>query len=240
MTFVAIGAIAALAFFVQGYTGFGAALVLAPLLALAIDLKVGVVASALVQVPIGIYLTLAVRSSVDQAALRSLVPASALGLIGGTLALAWLDVTWLARLCGILTALFALDVLRRAVTKASRRPWSPSLAAPAGLAGGLLGGLFGTSGPPIIAYLEPTLSRGGVLRATLLAYFLIINTLRVASYGFASLYTNEVLFAAVVMLPAAACGAWAGSWLQRRASEGRFRLIVAAVLFFTGLALAVR
>lgn len=240
MTFVAIAAIAALAFFVQGYTGFGAALVLAPLLALAIDLKVGVVAAALVQVPIGMYLTMAVRESVDRAALRSLVPTSVVGMVLGTLALVWLDVTWLARLCGLLTALFALDVLRRALTRTTRLPWSPTMALPAGLAGGVLGGLFGTSGPPIVAYLEPTLSRGAVLRATLLAYFLIINLLRVASYGVASLYSYEVLLAAVVMLPAAGLGAWAGSSLQRRASEGHFRLIVAVVLFCTGVALAVR
>ncbi|NTU85831.1 MAG: sulfite exporter TauE/SafE family protein, partial [Chloroflexales bacterium] len=40
--------IAALAFFVQGFTGFGAALILTPLLALFLDLRVAVVASALV------------------------------------------------------------------------------------------------------------------------------------------------------------------------------------------------
>jgi hypothetical protein len=240
MLMLAVAGVATLAFFVQGYTGFGAALVMTPLLALLIDLRVGVVAAALVQVPVGMWLTMGARRGVDRPALVSLVPASAVGLILGTLSLATLDVTWLARLCGALTAVFALDVLRRAVNRRAVRPWPTWAALPAGLAGGLLGGLFGTSGPPIVAYLERQLTRGSALRATLLAYFLAINLMRLIGYGAASLYSDKVLLAAAAMLPGASLGAWAGATFQRRTTEGPFRLTIAVVLLLTGVALAVR
>jgi hypothetical protein len=199
-----------------------------------------VVASALVQVPVGIWLTTGARRAVDRPSLVSLVPASSVGLAVGTFALAALQVAWLARLCGALTALFALDVLRRALRRSITRPWPAWVAMPAGFASGLLAGLFGTSGPPVIAFLERQLERGAALRATLLAYFLSVNLLRLLGYGVASLYSPEVALVAAAMVPAAALGAWAGASLQRRAAEGSFRLAVAAVLLLTGLALAAR
>jgi hypothetical protein len=51
------------AFFVQGFIGFGASLVLAPLLLFVLDLHTAVVASALVQVPIGMWLTWNARTA---------------------------------------------------------------------------------------------------------------------------------------------------------------------------------
>lgn len=240
MLMLGVAAVTTLAFFVQGFAGFGAALVMTPLLALLVDLRVAVVAAAIVQVPVGVWLTAGARAAVDRPALVGLVPASALGLGLGTLALATLDVGWLARLCGALTALFALDVLWRALGRRETRRWPAWAALPAGLAGGVLGGLFGTSGPPVVAFLERQLARGAALRATLLAYFLVINLMRLAGYGAASLYSGQVAAVAAVMLPAAAVGAWAGATLQRRAAEGPFRLAVAGVLLLTGLALAAR
>lgn len=229
--------VALLAFFVQGFAGFGAALVLAPLLLLFLDLHTAIVASAIVQVPVGAWLAYGSRQVIDRRAIVQLLPFSLVGLALGTLALASLDVGWLRRLCGALTALFALDVLRRAWLKVGPQPWPAWAAAPAGLASGVLGGLFGTSGPPVIAYLEGCIPRGAALRASLIAYFLIINSLRVAGYGAGSMLSGAVALTSLAMLPAAALGAWAGAALQRRTGERGFRLGVAAILLATGLAL---
>jgi uncharacterized membrane protein YfcA len=237
---LAVALIAAIAFFVQAYAGFGAALVLTPLLALVIDLRMGVAASSIVQLPVGIWLAYGARASIDRPSLWRLVPIGAIGLAAGAYALASVDVIWLKRICGGLTALFALDMLRRTLQRTVARPW-PAWAAPiAGLLGGLLGGLFGTSGPPIVAYLERPLERGATIRATLLAYFLALNSMRLLAYGATSLLGVEVALLAATMLPAALAGAWAGSALQRRSAEGTFRVAVAAILLVTGVALAVR
>jgi uncharacterized membrane protein YfcA len=238
MSLLLAALVALLAFFVQGFTGFGAALILAPLLLIFLDLHTAIVASALVQVPVGMVLAYQARHAIDRGAIRRLLPYSLIGLAAGAAALASLNVDWLRQLCGVLTALFALDVLRRAWRNITPRPWPGWAVAPAGLASGLLGGLFGTSGPPVIAYLESLMPRGAGLRATLIAYFLVINCLRIVGYGAGSLLTGAAGLTAAAMLPTAALGAWAGAALQRRAGERGFRLAVAAVLLLTGLALA--
>ena len=128
MTLLLAALVALLAFFIQGFTGFGAALVLAPLLLLFLDLHTAIVASAIVQVPVGALLAYQSRRSVDVRAVLRLLPFSLVGLAAGAAALARLDVGWLRQLCGALTALFALDVLRRAWLDVAPRPW-PALAA---------------------------------------------------------------------------------------------------------------
>lgn len=240
MTLFIAALVALLAFFVQGFTGFGASLVLAPLLLFVLDLHTAVVASALVQVPIGVWLTWNARTAIDRPALSLLLPASIIGLVAGTLALATLETEWLRRMCGVLTALFALDVLRRAWFGVQARPWPNWAGVSSGLVGGVLGGLFGTSGPPVVAFLETRLARGAALRGTLLAYFLGVNSLRIIGYAAVALFSGAIVYTALAMLPAAALGAWAGASLQQRAGERGFRLIVAGVLLATGVALALR
>jgi len=239
MTLLLAALVALLAFLVQGFTGFGAALVLAPLLLLFLDLHTAVVASSIVQVPVGAVLAFQARRAVDGRAILALLPFSVAGLAAGAAALASLDVGWLRQLCGALTALFALQVLWRASRNRPARPWPGWAVVPAGIASGLLGGLFGTSGPPVVAYLESRMARGAALRATLIAYFLVINCLRIAGYGAGALLSGTAALTAAAMLPAAGLGAWAGTVLQRRAGERGFRLAVALVLLITGIALAV-
>jgi uncharacterized membrane protein YfcA len=240
MTLIIAALVALLAFFVQGFTGFGASLVLAPLLLFVLDLHTAVVASALVQVPIGMWLTWNARTAIDRPALGLLLPASVIGLVAGTLALALVETIWLQRLCGLLTALFALDVLRRVWRGVAAHPWPNWAGAGAGLVGGVLGGLFGTSGPPVVAFLETRLPRGAALRGTLLAYFLSVNSLRIVGYAAVALFSGAIVQTSLAMLPAAAVGAWAGATLQQRVGERGFRLAVAGVLLATGVALAVR
>lgn len=238
MSLLLAALVALLAFFVQGFTGFGAALILAPLLLIFLDLHTAIVASALVQVPVGMVLAYQARHAIDRGAIRRLLPYSLIGLAVGAAALASLNVDWLRQLCGVLTALFALDVLRRAWRNITPRPWPAWSVIPAGLTSGLLGGVFGTSGPPVVAYLESSMPRGAAMRATLIAYFLVLNCLRVVGYSMGGLLSGPVALTAAAMLPAAALGAWAGSALQQRAGERLFRLAVAAVLLVTGIALA--
>jgi uncharacterized protein len=230
-------AIALLAFFVQGFTGFGASLILAPLLLFVFDLRTGVVASAIVQLPIGLGLTGSTRSQIAYRELRTLLPTSIAGLIVGVAALASLDVDWLKRVCGVLTVVFALRMLRRARQGGTSRAWPRWSSHLAGLIGGLLGGLFGTSGPPVVIVLERQLKEKLTLRATLLAYFLVINALRVMTYAAGLLVSGYVLVVSLAMLPAAVAGALLGARLQHRVSDQAFRLVVTCVLLLTGLAL---
>lgn len=235
---IAVALVALLAFFVQGFAGFGAALIMTPLLLLLVDLQTAVVAGALAQVPVGIWLTSRCWRAIDVPLLRLLLPISLLGIVAGSFGLARLDLQLLQQVFGVLTVIFALRILLLAGRKLARRPWPRFAGYLAGATGGLLGGLFGTSGPPVVVYLENQLQQAATIRATLLAYFLILNLVRLATYGGAGLFDSQNLLAGLVMLPAALLGGTLGARLQGRAPVHIFRLIVGAILLVTGVMLA--
>lgn len=232
--------IALLAFFIQGFAGFGAALVMTPLLIFVHDLRTAVVAAAIAQVPVGMMLTYRARHAIDGGMLRLLLPISVVFIFLGSLVLGGWETEGLRRLFGVLTMLFALRILVLAGRRIARRRWSPRSGYLAGAIAGFLGGLFGTSGPPVVVFLENQLSSTVALRATLLSYFLATNVLRLFSYGMAQLLTGPVIGIGLLMIPAALLGGYLGSLVQGRVAARPFRLIVGGLLLLTGLLLALR
>jgi hypothetical protein len=232
--------IALLAFFVQGFAGFGAALIMTPLLIFVHDLQTAVVAAAIAQLPVGAMLTYRARAAIDGSMLRLLLPISVVFIFLGSLVLGNWETDWLRRIFGLLTMLFALRILLLAGRNLSRRRWPMRGGYLAGAVAGFLGGLFGTSGPPVVVFLENQLNSAAALRATLLSYFLATNVLRLFSYGSAQLLTWPVILVGLVMIPAALLGGYLGSLLQGRVPARPFRLIVGSLLLLTGLLLALR
>ncbi|MBI5876630.1 MAG: sulfite exporter TauE/SafE family protein [Chloroflexi bacterium] len=237
---LAAAAFALLAMIVRGLTGFGAALVMTPLLLLVFDPKLAIVSAAIVQAVIGLTLLYQVRRQVSRDHLKLLLPPSLIGIIAGAVVLVQFDSTLLKRGLGIVVMLFALRqifALRGAQAERTRwpRPWG-YLAA---VISGMLGALFGTSGPPIVIFLENQIDSGVVLRATLIAYFAAVDTVRVGGYVIGNLITTQALQTAAVMLPAAFVGSWLGTRLHVGMNERVFRLVISGLLFATGALLAV-
>jgi len=237
--FAAIIALAAL--FARGFTGFGSSLIMTPLLMLFLDAKAAVTAAALTQVPVGFWIAFESRSSINKPYLKLLLPPSILGIIVGSFALVNFDSDLLKRVFGLITVIFAIRIML-AVNQGSApgKRWPLGIGYLVGALGGVLGGAFGTSGPPIIVYLEKQVDNKDVLRATLLAYFLATDCLRLTSYALAKLVTWQVFFISLAMIPAALIGAYWGARLSTNVGEGTFRLIVGVLLFATGVLLAIR
>ena len=211
-----------------------------PLLMLFLDVKTAVVAAALTQVPVGFVVAFHSRSAVDRSSLILLLPPSLLGIIAGSFALMGVSSDLLKRVFGVITVFFALRIilaLRHTVTVHKR--WPASVGFLAGALGGVLGGVFGTSGPPVVVYLEQHIFRKDVLRATLLAYFLVVDSLRLVSYTVSGLVTWQAAAIGLAMIPAALIGAYVGTQLNARVDERTFRAAVGALLFVTGLLLIV-
>jgi uncharacterized membrane protein YfcA len=205
-----------------------------------LDVKTAVVAAAITQVPVGFVVAYQSRSEIDRPSLISLLPPSVVGIVVGSLALASVDSALLKRLFGAITVLFAARIiwsLRRQAT--ANRRWPSGAGILAGTLGGILGGLFGTSGPPVVVYLEGQILRKDMLRATLLAYFLVIDSLRLASYGLSGLFTRQAVTISLIMIPAALVGVHLGTRLNTRVDEVTFRVAIGALLFATGLLLMV-
>lgn len=77
-----------------------------------------------------------------------------------------------------------------------------------------------------------------MVRATLLAYFLAIDVLRLIPYAFSNLVTWRVLEISIAMFPASLLGAYFGKRFHVKVSEEAFRFAVGVLLLITGVLLA--
>jgi len=235
----AASAIAMAALFVRSFTGFGSALIMTPLLLFFLDMKTTVVATAVVEILGSLWVTCQARKDIDRSLLRTLLPVAIVGMLAGSATLITTESQTLKRIFGVFTVAFAVRMMIALRPHGStRKSWPTGLGYLAGAISGLLGGLFGTAGPPIVVFLENQVPRKDVLRATLLAYFLVIDVLRMIPYALSKLFTTQVLEISAAMFPASLIGAYLGRKLHLRVSEKAFRLAVGAVLLITGVLLA--
>lgn len=235
------GLIVFLATFVRGFTGFGGALIMVPLLALIWDIRGVIVLVGLLQAVTGGLLIRISRKLIDRARLARLLVGSVLGLALGTLLLASLPVIWIARILGVFTLVIGAWTMLR--IRGVRRPTSEPrrmVSAVVSLVAGLLHGLVGTSGPVIVPYLQRVLPSPGQFRATLLAYFFLLDVLRLAGYLPLGLITGEALWRGTLLLPIGLAGSVLGGRLHVRVRPQLFQLIVAALLCASGALLIVR
>lgn len=227
------------AIFVRGVTGFGAALVLVPLLSLFWNLRQVVMIAALVQVVTGVPLTLEARREVAWRVLATLLAGSLCGLPLGAALLTILPLPLLRRGLGLLTLVFGLT---RLLSRGDREPARMGdrltlLGVPCGFVGGFLTGVIGTGGPPVVAYLYYRLPLAAARRATLLAYFMTLDALRLPGYLRLGVAGTATLWTALALVPFAVLGGIAGSRVHGRAGERTVATAMALLLTVTGVVL---
>lgn len=131
-------------------------------------------------------------------------------------------------LLGVFVALFgAYQFLPQPATHLSRR-W----AAPTGLLGGLVGGLFGTGGPFYVIYFRLRQLEKTVFLATIARLWVVDGGLRIIGFALGGHYREQHLWLLVAMAPAA----WLGlHWGQKaHCSIPPFRHIIGALLLASG------
>jgi uncharacterized protein len=121
-----------------------------------------------------------------------------------------------------------------------RRRLPAWIAPPVGLASGVLTGLFGTGGPPLILYYRVTGAPKAAFRGNLMAVFLLMTLVRVPSYVGFGLVTPPRLWSALAVLPAVLAGAWLGNHIHLRLEEAAFRRLVSIALVVIGVLLLLR
>ncbi len=102
--------------------------------------------------------------------------------------------------------------------------------------GGLLGGMFGISGPPILWHLGRRY-RKEAFRGILITVFVVAALTRVISFSIAGLVDRHVLFYVALSLPGQAAGLFFGNRAFFRLSERRFSVIVGVILIAVSLKL---
>lgn len=122
----------------------------------------------------------------------------------------------------------------------ARVRWPAWVAPPLGIVSGLLTGLFGTGGPPLIVYYHLSGMGRHAFRGNLMALFLAMTLVRVPSYVVGGLVTPARLWSGLLLLPVALVGAWVGQRIHLQLDERTFRRLVSVLLAVIGLLLVLR
>lgn len=225
-------------YLVFGVTGFSASPITIPILVHLLPLTFVLALAALLDFASAVALASHTRRQADTREVFVLLPFTLIGLTLGVTLLVRLPRRATLLALGLLTCTYALHViLRRDIRRGLSRRW----AAPAGVAGGMLGALFGMGGPPYVAYIMGRIPEPAAQRATISLMVILSVGLRVGAFAFAGLLASQALWITVaLLLPVAWTGVWAGHRPHVRVAPATVTRIIAGVLFLTGASLIVR
>jgi uncharacterized membrane protein YfcA len=171
--------------------------------------------------------------------LRALLPGALVGIALGALAFGSLSASAVRLLLGAIAIAFTLNQWL------SLTAWFVSTrATPGPLAGAFWGAVSGftstlahAGGPPFAVYMLPQRLDKTLLVATSVAFFLVVNYVKLVPYAFLGQLNAANLTASLVFAPLAPLGIALGVWLHRHLSEQTFYRASYALLFATGVKL---
>jgi uncharacterized membrane protein YfcA len=231
-----VGSIMFLGAFTQSLSGFGLALVTMALLPPLIGIHLATPLVALVAIIIETVLLLRYREALDVRSIWRVVLASLIGTPLGILFLSRVDENLILSVLGIVIvgyALYALLGLKLPLLENSL--WAYL----AGLVGGLLGGAFNTSGPPVIVYADFRRWQPTVFKSNMQGYFVITSLAIMIAHALSGNLTTQVWNAFWWTLPFIGIGLLAGLSLDRWLNPTLFRRVVLVLLVVMGIRLMV-
>lgn len=213
----------------QTSTGFGFSILATPFLILMFDVREAIQINLLLSFVISLALVAKIRHDVNWNYFKRLVVGSVVGLPIGIGIFLVANMTVLKMVVAILIlVLTILLILQYRIRQSAGGDF---------VIGGL-SGVFTTSmgmpGPPILLYFSGTGLAKEALRATTLAFYLVIYALSfIVQFAFAG--TNQVVWLnSLYALPIVIAGLIIGEWLFPKINQHYFRLLIYVLLLFTG------
>jgi uncharacterized membrane protein YfcA len=229
-----IAAIVFVAAFAQSLTGFGFALIVMPLVTIALGVRTAAPVVALVALTVYTVNLVRYRRAINVPEVLRLGVASAAGVPIGIWVLSNADEELVMRILGLILVVYAgYSLLQPKARRALAEGW----VYPAGFLAGCFGGAYNTPGPPVIVYGSMRKWPRDEFRAVLQALFFLNGILVVASHALAQHLTRQVLVYYLYAVPALAVGILVGSVVDPRIDQDQFRRIATAMILALGLAL---
>lgn len=228
---------------VEATAGFGATIVTVTLAAQLMSVHEILAIFLPVNLAMSLYLLIRYRALVAWDLLgRRVLPWMGAGLIVGILSASAAGQPLLKALFAALVVLLAAWELARPGGNhaAEPRPISPTRAAGALLAAGVVHGVFATGGPLVVYVLGKTVAQKGQFRATLAALWTVLNSTLILSYVRQGYLDTSTLQVSALMLVPLLVGGALGERLHHRLPLRQFRIGVFALLLAGGLSLLIR
>jgi uncharacterized membrane protein YfcA len=225
-------AIALVGGLVRGTTGFGAAMIMTPSLALLMGARVAVPVALLLETFAAATMLPAATSLARWRVIAPIGAAAVCAVPLGGLLLKGVEAGTLRRLIALTVVVFSIALLiGRRFHGEHRLRTSIGLGA---LSGTMLGATS-IGGPPVILYLLAGPDPVAVTRANLTLYIVLVSAAGLVMLGFAGLLDAFVLRTAAALTIPFAVGVVAGSKLFARFSDQRFRQLTIVFMFLVSL-----
>lgn len=223
-----------LAGFVNGVTGFGAAMVAMPFALYAMDLQVAVPACSLMALIASLEQWVRYRDFTDWKHIGPVAAGAVPGAFFGVLALRFLPAQYLKGALGVFLLGYVVweFLLKDEKPKIIGKAWGYG----AGFLATALGTALSISGPPFAVYAALSGWNKNTCKAGLAVFFLIASSLMVGAQALAGLHSTHTLAAAAVGTPCCIAGAFLGLRTTRRMGDDLYRRLL---LFFIGLSGAI-
>ena len=229
---VALAATLAAAF-VRGLAGFGMAILLVPVLGLAILPREAVVVANWLGLLIGLVGFRGILGASEKSALQ-IGAAAVIATPVGVWLLAVTDPA-LARLAIALIALGSFVLVLLPKRPAHHQP-SLTETGVTGLASGVLTGFAGMPGPPVVPYYLRREIPAQLARASMMTVFLITSAAGIVAATLLGVATTREPLLAGLLFPAVLLGNWLGNLAFGRIGETAWRSFTGAVLALSALA----
>jgi uncharacterized membrane protein YfcA len=221
----------AIAGIMRGYSGFGTAVILAPVYSLLWGPRAGIPVMLLMELVVSVQLLPGSIKDADRRVVLPLGGAAALATPLGAWVLLSADGDVLRRFIGGFVLVFGL-LLMSGWRYHGSRPLPLNLAV--GTAAGLLKGATGMSGPPVILYLLAGVEEARRHRANLILFFATIAIVSIVPPLIGGLIDLPVLVRLAMLLPVMALSVPVGARLFRVVPDRLYRPFAMGVLLAAG------
>jgi len=229
---MATAATVAIASFVQGSTGVGFALIVAPVLAL-LEPQLLPICVLVLMIPLNVYVAWRERAALDRSGATWITAGRFLGTFGGLWVLTALTSGALNVLVGAATLLAAIITLVAPRFSPGRRAFVA-----AGVITGVTETATGIGGPPLALVYQH--QPAPVLRSTIAVCFLVGQLMSIAVLAVAGRVAAAQLGAAIMLLPALVVGAALSRLVQDRIDGRPLRLFVLLFAIVSAFVLLMR
>lgn len=236
--FVIVGLALFAAYTIFGITGFGSALIAAPVLAQIMPVITIVPLLAILDCAAAATNGVRLGGKAGRNELALLFPSMTIGSLIGAALLFNIASRWMMLALGVfIIAYAAWGFFAPQSSSRIGRAW----AIPIGTIGGIFSGMFGMGGAIYSMYISRRFDDRDAIRATQSALIGLSTFIRVIIFAFAGSYTNwHIPLLALLLIPIMFLGTFTGHHLTLRMSRERFFLILYLLLAVSGAALLLR
>ena len=236
MTTFWVGMAIFLAVFTQSISGFGSALVAMALLPALIGIRVATPLVAVVALALEVVLIIRYHQALDVKAIWRVILAALIGTPLGVHFLSNVNEKISLTLLGVVITGYAIyALLGLKMPRLEKSFWAYL----AGFFGGLLGGAYNTSGPPVILYADCHRWPSDVFKSNLQGYFVVSSVVVLSSHVLNGNLTPQVWHLFWWITPFMLFGLITGLSLDRWLNPILFRRVVLALLVIMGIRLMV-